>query len=169
MVVNGIKYISSQWRRNEHDGVSNHRRLDCLLSCLFGRRSMKAFPRHWSLCREFTGDRWIPRTKGQLRGKCFHLMTSSSYFTISVLIIITTLDSTNPLKKYKSGTHNLLGATIRYRMLPKSSGFQTINSSVHFCKNETMVFILKKLTIKNRYIAVNFLQNLHKRRVYIYI
>ena len=23
-------------------------------------------------------DRWIPRTKGQLRGKCFHLMTSSS-------------------------------------------------------------------------------------------
>ena len=22
-------------------------------------------------------DRWIPRTKGQLRGKCFHLMTAS--------------------------------------------------------------------------------------------
>ena len=27
--------------------------------------------------REFTGDRWILRTNGQLRGKCFHLMTSS--------------------------------------------------------------------------------------------
>ena len=27
--------------------------------------------------REFTGDRWIPHTNGQLRGKCFHLMTSS--------------------------------------------------------------------------------------------
>ena len=24
-------------------------------------------------------DRWIPRTKGQLRGKCFHLMTSSNF------------------------------------------------------------------------------------------
>ena len=36
-------------------------------------------PRHWPLCGEFTG-RWIPRTKGQLRGKCFHLMTSS-WFT----------------------------------------------------------------------------------------
>ena len=24
-----------------------------------------------------SGDRWIPRTNGQLRGKCFHLMTSS--------------------------------------------------------------------------------------------
>ena len=34
-------------------------------------------PRHWPLCREFTGDRWIPRTNGQQRGKCFHLMTSS--------------------------------------------------------------------------------------------
>ena len=30
-----------------------------------------------SLWGEFTGDRWIPLTKGQLRGKCFHVMTSS--------------------------------------------------------------------------------------------
>ena len=35
-------------------------------------------------------DRWIPRTKGQLRGKCFHLMTSSwshylsQYWLISI-------------------------------------------------------------------------------------
>ena len=34
-------------------------------------------PRHWPLQGEFTGDRRIPRTKGQLRGKCFHLLTSS--------------------------------------------------------------------------------------------
>ena len=34
-------------------------------------------PRHWPLCREFTGHWWIPRTNGQQRGKCFHLMTSS--------------------------------------------------------------------------------------------
>ena len=40
------------------------------------KESIKA-PRHWPLCGEFTGGRWIPRTTGQLRGKCFHLMTSS--------------------------------------------------------------------------------------------
>ena len=34
-------------------------------------------PCHWPLCREFTGDQWIPHTNGQLHGKCFHLMTSS--------------------------------------------------------------------------------------------
>ena len=34
-------------------------------------------PCHWPLWGEFTGDRWISRTKGQWRGKCFHLMTSS--------------------------------------------------------------------------------------------
>ena len=34
-------------------------------------------PHHWPLCGEFTGDQWIPHTKGQLRGKCFHLMMSS--------------------------------------------------------------------------------------------
>ena len=41
------------------------------------KENVKA-PRYWPLCGEFTGDRWIPRTNGQLRGKCFHLMTSSS-------------------------------------------------------------------------------------------
>ena len=40
------------------------------------KENIKAL-RHWPLCGEFTGDRWIPRTNGQSRGKCFHLMTSS--------------------------------------------------------------------------------------------
>ena len=30
--------------------------------------------------------RWIPRTKGQLRGKCFHLMTSSWFALCCVLL-----------------------------------------------------------------------------------
>ena len=29
-------------------------------------------------------DRWIPRTKGQLRGKCFHLMTSSCKWVLDL-------------------------------------------------------------------------------------
>ena len=28
------------------------------------KENIKA-PRHWPLCAEFTGDQWIPRTKGQ--------------------------------------------------------------------------------------------------------
>ena len=40
------------------------------------QKNIKA-PRHWPLCGEFTGDRWIPHTNVQYRGKCFHLMTSS--------------------------------------------------------------------------------------------
>ena len=40
------------------------------------KENIKA-PRHWPLWGEFTGDRWIPHTKGQKRRKCFHLMTSS--------------------------------------------------------------------------------------------
>ena len=34
-------YAVLYWRHNERDGVSNHRRLDCLLNPLFRRRSMK--------------------------------------------------------------------------------------------------------------------------------
>ena len=55
-----------QWRYNERDGVSNHRRL------LFTQRFVQAeikenikAPRHWPLCGEFIGNQWIPRTKGQ--------------------------------------------------------------------------------------------------------
>ena len=40
------------------------------------KENIKAL-RHWPLWAEYTGDRWIPRTKGQTRGKCFHMMTSS--------------------------------------------------------------------------------------------
>ena len=48
-----------------------------LMICLL-KENIKA-PRHWPLCGEITGDRWIPRTNGQSRGKCFHLMTSSCH------------------------------------------------------------------------------------------
>ena len=35
------------------------------------KENIKA-PHHWPLGGEFTGDRWIPRTNCQQRGKCFH-------------------------------------------------------------------------------------------------
>ena len=71
-------WYALQWRHNGRDSVSNHQPHGCLLNRLFRRRSKKhqssaslAFV--WGIHR----DRWIPRTKGQLRGKWFHLMTSS--------------------------------------------------------------------------------------------
>ena len=33
-------------------------------------------------------DRWIPRTRGQLRGKCFHSMTSSCVGYITVILML---------------------------------------------------------------------------------
>ena len=58
--------------------VSNHRHLDCLLNRFWGayQRKHQEAPRYWPLQGEFTGHWWIPHTKGQWRGKCFHLMTS---------------------------------------------------------------------------------------------
>ena len=35
------EHITLQWRHNEHDGVSTHQPRDCLLNCLFRRRSKK--------------------------------------------------------------------------------------------------------------------------------
>ena len=56
-----------QWRHNGRDSVSNHQPGGCFLNRFIQtqiRENIKA-PRHWPLCGEFTGDRWIPRTNGQ--------------------------------------------------------------------------------------------------------
>ena len=59
--------MALRWRDNEHDGVSNHQPHDYLLNRFIQgqiKEIIKA-ERHWSLWGDFTGDRWIPRTKGQ--------------------------------------------------------------------------------------------------------
>ena len=66
------------WRHDEHDSVSNHQPHGCLLNRLFRRRSKKTSKlRVPGLCVGNSPGPWIPRTKDQIRGKCFHLMTSS--------------------------------------------------------------------------------------------
>ena len=83
------------WRHNGHDSVSNHQPHDCLLNRLIQtqiKENIKALG-HWPLCGEFTGDRWIRRSNGQLRGKWFHLMTSSwNQIFLSSPVIITQHD-----------------------------------------------------------------------------
>ena len=85
-------YICSalQWRQNGDDGVSNHQPHNCLLNRLFGRRSKKiSNSASLAFVRGFHRDRWIPRTKGQLRGKCFHLMTSSwIWYIVAISVVI---------------------------------------------------------------------------------
>ena len=62
------------WRDNDHDGVSNHQpRLFTQSFIKKKHQSSASLAFGWEIHR----DRWIPRTKGHLRGKCFHLMTSS--------------------------------------------------------------------------------------------
>ena len=42
-------------------------------------------PRHWPLCGEITGHRWIPPHKWLVTQKCYHLMTSSCWATPAYL------------------------------------------------------------------------------------
>ena len=76
------QFCSLPWRHNGHEGVSNNQSHHCFSTQPFIQAQIKEnikAPRHWPLCGEFTGDRWIPRTNGQSRGKCFHLMMSSCF------------------------------------------------------------------------------------------
>ena len=56
-----------QWCNNGRDGFSNHQPHDCLRNRLIRHRSKKNIkaPRRCILWGEFTGDRWIARTKDQ--------------------------------------------------------------------------------------------------------
>ena len=57
-----------QWHHNECDGITNHWHLHCLLNHLLQaqiKENIKA-PHHWPLWGKFTGDRWIPHTKGHM-------------------------------------------------------------------------------------------------------
>ena len=70
-----VRY-SLQWRHNGRLKSPALRLFTQLSIQAQIKENIKAL-RHWSLCGEFPGDRWIPRRKSQLSGKCFHLMTSS--------------------------------------------------------------------------------------------
>ena len=74
-VVNGDEYLSTEWHvtRYHYNGVimsamaSQIASITIVYSTVYSAQineNIKA-PRHWPLWVEFTGDRWIPRTKGQ--------------------------------------------------------------------------------------------------------
>ena len=61
-------------------------------------------------------DRWIPRTKGQLRGKCFHLMTSSWHFWLQVVALSTPGVSWRCWEPGKTHTCHVIRASWRLRL-----------------------------------------------------
>ena len=59
-------------------GASHNRSFVCLFNSLLRLTSKETSKLcHWAFVRESIGDRWIPLTKGQERGKRFQFMTSS--------------------------------------------------------------------------------------------
>ena len=64
--VHRVHRVTLQWRHNEYNGVSNHRRLYYLFRRMFMRRSKKTSKLLVTgLCEGSTGDRLIPLTNGQ--------------------------------------------------------------------------------------------------------
>ena len=66
--INNDITVTSQWARWRLKSPASRLFTQAFIQAKI-KENIKA-PRH------STGDRWIPRTKGQNRGKCFDLMTS---------------------------------------------------------------------------------------------
>ena len=86
LVTNDFEYVfndpttwlTSHWRHNNHDCVSNHQPHGCLLNRLFRRRSKKTSKlRVTGLCVGNSPGPVNSPHKGPVTRKCFHLMTSS--------------------------------------------------------------------------------------------
>ena len=72
-------------------------------------------------------DRWIPRTKGQLRGKCFHLMTSSCIWCI--------LPTQNVYFTFFGRAHrSLLNLTYSFSCVPKVKSELCISTPTMICQ-----------------------------------
>ena len=84
----GIAYIHAKSQTLYSDIMMRAMRLQSPINCLL-KENTKA-QRHGSFWGESTGDRWIPLTKGQWRGKCFHFMTSSWNFIFTHFIFLRT-------------------------------------------------------------------------------
>ena len=89
-----------RWRHNDHD-ASQINSLTVVYSTVYSdadqrkHQSSASLAFVWGIHR----DRWIPRPKGQWRGKCFHLMTSSwSEIFMAMLLVYSTSDL-HPVKK----------------------------------------------------------------------
>ena len=81
-----IHYVAAlQCRHNEHDGVSNRRRIDCLLDRFFIQAQIKEnvkAPHHWPLWGEFIGYWRFPLTKAS-RAESVSIWWSHQVFLMS--------------------------------------------------------------------------------------
>ena len=75
--------LITSWRTitvtpHERHGVSNYQQRECCFNSLsrITPRKISQVRITGPLCRESTGNGWIPLTKGQIFGKRFHVMTS---------------------------------------------------------------------------------------------
>ena len=94
------------------------------------QRKHKA-PRHWPLWGEFTGDQWIPRTKSQLRGKCFHLMKSSWDRWYLNFCLFLDIDDCSPNPCQNGGTCEDLVNGFNCQCVPGFVGKQCDNSKLN--------------------------------------
>ena len=83
---------------------------------------------HWPLCWEINGDRWIPHTNDQSRGKCFHLMTSSWVASGPVLVCIIgyhNMDTFSALLTLCENHKPICDAELRYFLFHHSTNILT--------------------------------------------
>ena len=140
--------VTLWWRHNDHAGVSNHQPHGCLLNRLF-RRNQRKHQSSASLAfvREIHRDRWISRTNGQLRGKCFHLMTSSWVVDILVSDDIRTAIKCYAWLKYLVGYRSMISwYSLQWRhmsvMVSQIIGNSTVCSTACLTENVPGITVL---------------------------
>ena len=131
-----VSVFSLEWRHNGHDGDSNHQPHDCLLNRLFRRRSKKTskLPVTGLCAGNSAGTDDFPAQNGQLRGKCFNLMTSSwTRGTVLLAFYIIPLQRESSFIRYGIGLYHArpcANHSFRWIVVNCSSGTCAIHSLI---------------------------------------
>ena len=166
-----------QWRHNERGGVSNHRRLHCLLNCWFRRRSTKTSKlRVTGLC---VGNSPVtvefPTQKASNANHVsiwwrHHIATLSAckfhQFKFSIPCWRYDMEALSPLMLFRVCYPPTNNVVFCFSLALVSTIYRSNNHISYYAANCTMKWLIEHIkhnTVRCRYNAVKFFKNPHNR------
>ena len=127
--------------------------------------------RHWPLCEEFTGDRWIPRTKGQLHYSDVIMTTIASLITSLAVVYSAVYSDADQRKHQSSASLAFVWGIHRDRWIPRTKGqlrgkcFHLMTSS---CVQKVLIIASGPLFTKRTDVFPQDLVKSRSREIHVY-
>ena len=128
--------LTLQWRHNDHNGVSNHQRLDCLLSRLFRRKSKKiAKLRVTGLC----------EGNSPVTGECVTLYEWCGTYCFKYIYIVQIIEKHLPEARGYADDHQVY---LSFRPIPSTNQTSSV-TAIENCVAELRSWMISNMLMVN--------------------